>query len=503
MGKKKKSVRPKPRIARGLRDIWSEDISARERMIAAICEVYRRHGFLPLETPALEYLDVLGKHLPESDTPSGGVFALRDDDEQWIALRYDLTAPLARAVAQYSQNLPRPFRRYQVGPVWRMEKPGPGRYREFYQCDFDSVGASSPAADAEVCAVLAESLEAVGMKPGEYIVRVNNRKILNGVLDVLDIAGDDTDEGALQRLRVLRAIDKLDRLGEDGVRLLLGAGRKDESGDFTAGAQLSANQIDIVMGYVRAGDDDRLVVCRNLRELAGKSPAGEEGVRELETIHALLDAMNLGGDKVVFDPSIVRGLDYYTGPVFEAELTLAVTDEAGNNRSFGSIAGGGRYDDLVKRFTGQAMPATGASIGVDRLLAALKLRDQDTAAPLGPVVVTVMETERLPDYQKMVQELHEAGFVAELYLGKGGYGATKKQMKYADQRHAPVVVIAGGDEFAAGQVTLKDMRKGAELAEQITDHEQWRKGQPAQTSVARAELVGGVKAILDAYEKGK
>ncbi|MDP8223141.1 MAG: histidine--tRNA ligase [Candidatus Lernaella stagnicola] len=499
MSKKKKSARPKPRIPRGFRDIWSNDIAARSRMIERICDVYRRYGFLPLETPALEYVDALGKHLPESDTPSGGIFALRDDDEQWIALRYDLTAPLARVVAQYGQELPRPFRRFQVGPVWRMEKPGPGRFREFYQCDFDSVAATSPAADAEVCAVLAECLEALGIPAGDYVVRVNNRKVLNGVLDVIGIAADDEDAGGIQRLRVLRAIDKLDRLEEDGVRLLLGTGRKDESGDFTVGAGLSSEQIDIVMGYVGAGGADRAGVCRSLRELAGGSEDGLAGIRELEIIGELLDVMGLDERKVIFDPSVVRGLDYYTGPVFEAELTFNITDEKGNQRSVGSVAGGGRYDDLIKRFTGQAVPATGASIGVDRLLAALAMRGLQSSAPVGPVVVTVMETERLGDYQQMVQELRAAGIVAELYLGKGGYGATKKQMKYADQRSAPVVVIAGGDEFAAGEVTLKDMRKGAELAEEITDREEWRKGQPAQVSVPRVELVAKVREILQAH----
>jgi histidyl-tRNA synthetase len=501
MAKSKKPARLKPRLPRGLRDIWAADVQARHAMIATICEVYRSHGFDPLETPALEYVDVLGKHLPESDTPAGGIFALRDDDEQWIALRYDLTAPLARIVAQHGQSLPRPFRRYQVGPVYRMEKPGPGRFREFYQCDFDSVGVTSSAADAEVCGVLAESLDALGIGAGDYIIRVNNRKVLSGVLDALGLPGDEDNVGALQRLRVLRAIDKLDRLGEEGVRYLLAAGRKDESGDFTEGAKLSPDQIDIVMAYVRSGGKGRAATCATLRELTGDSAVGVQGVAELETIAELLDAMNLGEDKVIIDPSVVRGLDYYTGPVFEAELTFEVADESGKARTFGSIAGGGRYDDLVKRFTGQAVPATGASIGVDRLLAALQLRDAAVAPALGPVVVTVMESERVADYQVMVQELRAAGIVAELYLGKPGYGTTAKQVKYADQRGAPVVVIVGGDEFAAGKVTLKDMRKGSELAQHIEDRDEWRKGQPAQTNVSRERLVAGVQEILNQRER--
>lgn len=483
--------RPIPRIPRGFRDVTAADLIARRRMIDKVSRVYERFGFEPLETPAVEYVDVLGKFLPESETPAGGIFALRDDDENWIALRYDLTAPLSRVVAQYTQQLPRPFRRYQVGPVWRLEKPGPGRFREFYQCDFDTVGSASPAADAEVCAVLAHGLEEVGIGRGDYVVRVNDRKVLNGVLDTLGLPADG--ELGRQRLTVLRAIDKLDRLGEEGVRQLLGEGRRDESGDFTRGAGLSGEQAEIVMGYVGAGGGGRAAVCARLRELVGESEGGAEGVAELEAIGELLDAMGLGEDQVVFDPSVVRGLAYYTGPVFEAELTFEVTDEEGEQRSFGSVAGGGRYDDLVERFTGNRVPATGASIGVDRLLAALgELGREKEILGRGPVVVTVFDRDRLGEYQRMATELREAGIPAELYLGTSGFRA---QMKYADKRRAPVAVIAGGDEFERGEVTLKDMVLGSELSKKIQDHEEWRE-QPAQVSVPRAELVAETRKLI-------
>jgi histidyl-tRNA synthetase len=480
-----------PRTPPGFVDAFADDVVSRGKMIDTICGVYRRFGFAPLETSAVEYLDVLGKFLPESDEPSGGVFALKDDDDQWVSLRYDLTAPLSRVMAQYSNELPSPYRRYQVGPVWRREKPGPGRFRQFYQCDFDTVGTASVAADAEVCAVLTAALTALGIDQSDFEIRVNNRKVLNGVLETIGV-----DAEGEQQLTVLRAIDKLDRLGMDGVKALLGEGRKDASGDYTEGAGLSAGQIDTVLGFVGAGEGagDRDAVCDTLASLVGTSDVGNQGVEELKRIGGLLDSMDLSSGVVKFDPTVVRGLGYYTGPVFEATLTFEITDEKGRKRSFGSVAGGGRYDDLVTRFTGTEVPATGASIGVDRLRAALKALDKiDLSAGIGPVVVTVMDKERLDDYQRMVFELRDAGIPSELYLGSKGFRA---QMKYSDKRRAPAVIIAGGDEFEKGEVSIKDMALGTRLAKEIEDRDAWRKGQPAQKTYPRNELVAAVKAIL-------
>lgn len=488
-----------PRVARGLRDIFARDLVARRRMMETIRNIYEHYGFAPLETPALEYVDVLGKYLPESDEPQGGIFALRDDDEQWIALRYDLTAALSRVVAQYRQFIPMPFRRYQIGPVWRQEKPGPGRFREFYQCDFDTVGTTSPAADAEVCAVLADCFETLGIPRGDYVIKVNNRKVLNGVLDNIGLQMDESDQGAKQRLAVLRAIDKLERLGEDGVLELLGEGRKDESGDYTKGAGLSIDQSDVVMGFVRAGASDRTTVVENLKNMVGDSKAGQEGIHELQSIHMLLDSMGIKEDKVIFDPSIVRGLAYYTGTVFEGMFTFEVKDKKGRPKPFGSVAGGGRYDDLVERFTGMKVPATGASIGIDRLIAALDVMDKLHAKiPTGPIVVTVMDKSHLVDYQQMVSELRNAGIAAELFLGKGGF---KKQVKYADKRNAPIVIIAGGDEFEKNEISLKDMWLGSQLAKEIDDRNEWRKGQPAQISIPRSDLVTETRKILERHGK--
>lgn len=481
-------VRPSARVPTGFGDARADDVLARQEMIETIESVYRLHGFEPLETPALEYLDALGKFLPDEDAPDEGVFALRDDDEQWVGLRYDLTAPLARMVAQSGQALVSPYRRYQSGPVWRREKPGPGRFRQFYQCDFDTVGSASMGVDAEACAVLASALEAIGIRRGDYVVRVNDRKVLTGILSRCGVADPPS------RLAVLRAVDKLDRLGVNGVRDLLGAGREDRSGDFTRGAGLDDGQVEVVLAFVQAGQGSRGDVLGRLADLVGDDPVGREGVDELAEIGELLDAMALGADQVAFDPSVVRGLAYYTGPVFEAELTFETLDEKGRKRAFGSVAGGGRYDDLVERFTGEAVPACGASLGVDRLLAALAAIDLGQGSSQGPVVVTVMDREHLNDYQAMVTELRSAGIAAELYLGERSF---KAQLKYADRRRSVAAVIAGSDEFAAGEVVVKDLGLGARLSKEITDRDQWRNAQPAQRSVARADLVATVKEIVE------
>ncbi|MFV0473589.1 MAG: histidine--tRNA ligase [Pikeienuella sp.] len=492
MAKNQKPRRPRAETPRGFRDYAGAEVIERNEMLAAITSVYRRYGFDPLETSAVETVEALGKFLPDVDRPNEGVFAWRDDDEAWMALRYDLTAPLARYYAQNQLFLPTPYRRYAVGPVWRNEKPGPGRFRQFYQCDADTVGSASPAADAEICAMLADALEAAGIERGDYLIRINNRKVLNGVMEVvglLDPAAPEAGEAA--RGVVLRAIDKLDRLGPDGVRALLGEGRKDESGDFTRGAGLDAAQAETVMGFVEAERADAAATCARLRELVAGSATGVEGVEELETIAALLAA---GGyaDRAKIDPSVVRGLGYYTGPVYEAELTFEITDEKGGKRQFGSVAGGGRYDDLVMRFTGQRVPGTGVSIGVDRLLAALRAKRGDEAPSPGPVLVTVMDRDRLADYQAMVAELRAAGLRAEMFLGGGNMA---KQLKYADKRACPVAVIEGGDERAQGVVQLKDLALGARLAAEIETNEEW-KAQPAQVETPRGDLVAAVRAML-------
>lgn len=491
MAKKNKPFRPKARRPRGFEDKPSHLLRAERALIDAAFSVYDMHGFEPLQTPAFEYADALGKFLPDEDRPNVGVFALQDDDEQWLSLRYDLTAPLARYVAENYDGLAKPYRRYQAGSVYRNEKPGPGRFREFVQCDADSVGAAGPAADAEMIMLAAEVMRAAGLKDGQYAVRVNNRKLLDGILESSGVP--NTDAGAIQRLQVLRAIDKLDRLGPDGVEALLGEGRKDDSGDYTDGANLGKDGIKSVLGFTTASDEDRGTTIVALEKLVGTSERGQEGCKELSTIDSILTATGFGNDRVSFDTSIVRGLGYYTGPVFEAELLADIRDKKGRPVRIGSIGGGGRYDDLVSRFRGQAVPATGFSFGVSRFLSALERMEAIEQSVKPPVVICAFDRNLMGEYFKMAAELRAAGIRAEVFIGSGN---VTKQMKYADRRNAQIAVLMGEDELAKNEVTLKDLYLGAEAAKAIESNEEWKSSRPAQETIARGSLIKAVKAML-------
>ena len=494
-----KADKMKARLPRGFVDRVTGDLRAAEKMMATIREVYDLYGFEPVETPLVEYTDALGKFLPDQDRPNEGVFSFQDDDEQWLSLRYDLTAPLARYVAENFEALPKPYRSYRAGWVFRNEKPGPGRFRQFMQFDADTVGAPNVSADAEMCMMMADTLERLGISRGDYAIRVNNRKVLDGVLDAVGLEGEGN---AAKRLNVLRAIDKLDKFGPEGVRLLLGKGRLDESGDFTKGAELSDIAIEKVLAFTAAGGVTGTETIANLRAVVVGNAKGEEGVAELADMQALFDA---GGyeSRVKIDPSVVRGLEYYTGPVFEAELLFDVTNEDGQKVVFGSVGGGGRYDGLVSRFRGEPVPATGFSIGVSRLMSALKnLGKLDVSDSIGPVVVLVMDkdTESLGRYQKMVSDLRQAGIRSEMYVGGSGM---KAQMKYADRRDAPCVVIQGSQEREAGEVQLKDLVEGKRLSAEIEDNVTWRESRPAQITVREEGLVDAVREILDAQARDR
>jgi histidyl-tRNA synthetase len=520
--KSEKSNKLKARLPRGLADRGPAEIAATREMIEKIRAVYELYGFEPVETPAIEYTDALGKFLPDQDRPNEGVFSFLDDDEQWLSLRYDLTAPLARYVAENFDTLPKPYRSYRVGNVFRNEKPGPGRFRQFMQFDADTVGSASPAADAEMCMMMADTVEALGIPRGSYVVKVSSRKVLDGILEAIGLGGE---QNIGRRLTVLRAIDKLDRLSIEGVKLLLGRGRKDESGDFTKGAELSDEQIRFVSEFLVGKithyeppfqmqnfvpDDENLNsegwAYSNINTIVGleaileNSTSGEQAIAELEQIFKLLPAAGYGSQRIRIDQSVVRGLEYYTGPVFEVELTFS-TDSAAGSPRFGSVGGGGRYDGLVSRFRGEPVPATGFSIGVSRLLAALQhLGKVETKAEAGPVVVTVFDKDRIADYQQMVASLRNAGIRAELYLGSGKFGP---QMKYADRRNAPCVVIQGSDEKAKGEVTIKDLIVGAELAKLEKGREEHlQKQAEAQRAVPEAQLVEAVRAVLARHKLG-
>lgn len=475
MSGKKSNTLVKARLPKGLRDVEAQELRALKHMLGVIAGVYERYGFEPLDTPAFEYTDALGKFLPDTDRPNEGVFSFQDEDEQWVSLRYDLTAPLARYVAANFDALPKPFRRYQSGYVYRNEKPGPGRFRQFMQFDADTVGTANPAADAEMCMLAADTLEALGIPRGSYVVKVSSRALLDAALDAAGVMEPK------QRLIALRAVDKFDRLGLAGVEELLGAGRKDESGDFTPGAKLAPAQ-----------------ASRILALLSGNQEAPDDAA--ISALIGLVREVGYGPDRIRFDPTVVRGLEYYTGPVFEAELTFPATAEDGQAVRFGSVGGGGRYDGLVSRFRAQPVPATGFSIGLSRLYAALshlgKLKDG--GANQAPAVVLVMDKARLGDYQRMTRDLREAGIRAEMYLGEAGM---KAQMKYADRRGAPCVVIQGEDERVKGEVTIKDLLEGARLSGEIEDRAEWREGRPAQFSVPQSEMVAAVQDLLSRRRK--
>ena len=486
--------RPKARLPRGFKDRDEAELAAETRMLDTIGRVYASYGFQALETPALEYADALGKFLPDQDRPNEGVFSFKDDDGQWVSLRYDLTAPLARYVAENFQNLPKPFRRYQVGTVWRNEKPGPGRFREFTQFDADTVGSASPAADAELLMMFADTLEALDLKRGQYIVKLNSRKLLDGVLEAAGVAVSDR----ARRGVVLRAVDKLDRLGVAGVRALLGPGRKDESGDFTKGAELSQEQIARVLAFVAPenADASQEAVLASLADTVRGSSTGDAGVAELREIIRILNIAGYGPERVRVDSGIVRGLDYYTGAVFEAQLTFPVANEDGETVVFGSVGGGGRYDDLIARFTGQSVPASGISIGVSRLLSVLRARAGAEAWESEPlIVVLVLDKAAVAESFLIARDLRAAGLRAEAYVGEAGM---KAQLKYADRRGAAIAVIEGGDERARGEVTLKDLALGAELAKSTENRATWVKDRPAQQAVKRDQLVPAIRAMLNA-----
>ncbi|WP_022723798.1 histidine--tRNA ligase [Rhodopseudomonas sp. B29] len=526
--KPKKPAKLRARLPRGLADRGPAEIAATRAMVEKIREVYERYGFEPVETPAFEYTDALGKFLPDQDRPNEGVFSLQDDDEQWISLRYDLTAPLARYVAENFDALPKPYRSYRFGWVFRNEKPGPGRFRQFMQFDADTVGAPTAAADAEMCMMAADTMEALGIPRGSYVVKVNNRKVLDGVLESIGLGGD---ENAGRRLTVLRAIDKADKFPREEIVKLLGPGRWDGGeegkGDFTKGANLSEDQAAQVLHIFGrppnvAFDSDVLedweksdsayyevefdkgvekIAKNNFRTIDFMrsdfdNATFQQGLDELESIARLAHAGRYGSRRILIDPSVVRGLEYYTGPVYEVELLLETKDEKGRPVRFGSVGGGGRYDGLVSRFRGEPVPATGFSIGVSRLQAALTLIGQlDNKPQPGPVVVTVFGGD-IAGYQKMVATLRNAGIRAELYLGNPKH-SLGQQMKYADKRNSPCAVIQGSDEKAQGIVQIKDLILGAELASLEKDRDEYLKKQAeAQFSCSEAELVEKVQELL-------
>ena len=434
--KKEKNNKPSKELPLGFVDRQEKELLVRDYIISNIKEVMIKYGFQYLETPSFEYSDSIGKFLPDKDRPDEGVFSFKDENK-WLSLRYDLTAPLARYVAKNYLEITKPFKRFQLGTVWRNEKPGPGRFREFLQFDADFVGTKSLQADAELCVMASEILEKCGLGKEEYIVKISSRKITEKLFKKIDIDNND------QKLIVLRALDKIDRLGWEGVRQLLGEGRKDKSGDFTKGANLSSSNIETIE-----------------TELKKKSPETED----------LLEILKIFKDykfnNFEFDSSIIRGLEYYTGPIFEVNLKFDVKNNKGQVIQFGSIGGGGRYDNLVNNFGNYEAPATGISIGLDRLVYALMQKKEFKVKQSKPVVICVFDKNAMREYIKLQTMLRDSGISTEIYPGES---KLKKQMEYANKIKAPAVILYGEDEIKSGKPTLRDLSSGNEKSIEIKE----------------------------------
>ncbi len=480
----KKKTRPKAITPRGFRDNFHSYLKKRDEVLEVVNRIYELYGFERLETSAIETVDALGKFLPDINRPNEGVFAWQDENDSWLALRYDLTAPLARAFSQHRNTLQVPYKRYSFGPVWRNEKPGPDRFKEFYQFDADIVGTSSFMADAEMCFIVFDVLKELGFSTDEYSTRISNRKILSGLIQAIKLV-DVTVLGDIELL-VFRAIDKLDRLGLEGVKSLLGKGRTDSSGDFTEGANLSSGQIDAIISFLQITNSDPYQTLEEMSGLIGDSEIGKAGLGELRDITDTLLSKDRSNISFKIDPSVVRGLAYYTGPVFETELSTTT-------KSLGSISGGGRYDDLVSRFTGQKVPSTGVSIGIDRIVSFLNQRDSDQEKAVVDVIVTVMDKNLMKHYLKIAADLRENGINTDLYVGNPkDFG---KQIKYADARGAAFAIVAGTNEVEENIVQIKDLKLGRKLSAGISSNEEWKE-QPAQFPVKREALIENILELL-------
>ena len=476
----KKTFKPTSELPNGFADRQEEELLIRDLLISNIKKIMSKYGFQYLETPSFEYTDSIGKFLPDKDRPSEGVFSF-EDEKKWLSLRYDLTAPLARYAAKNFDSLPRPFKRFQLGTVWRNEKPGPGRFREFLQFDADYIGTSNLFSDAELCFLISEILNSCGLEKSEFIVKISNRKLSKGLLEKLNI----TDEQ--KQSITLRAIDKLDRVGVEGVQYLLGKGRKDKSGDFTKGAELEESQIKEIIKFLNIKNlSDKNF--EKIREIAADNKSMNNGIKELELMEKYFLLFNF--TNYIFDPTVVRGLEYYTGPIFEANLTFGVKNNKGQEIEFGSVGGGGRYDDLVKRFNNQDCPSTGISVGLDRLIYAILQKNKIKAEKKNPVLICVFDEKYMDFYIKILNVLRSKNISAEIYSGSSNI---KSQFKYADKRGCDFVILCGDDEVSKNVVTIKNLNVGKQMSENIKDRSEWKQSSEAQKTVAFDQLLNEIK----------
>ena len=476
----KKNFKLTSELPNGFADRQEEELLIRDLLISNIKKIMSKYGFQYLETPSFEYTDSIGKFLPDKDRPSEGVFSF-EDEKKWLSLRYDLTAPLARYAAKNFDSLPRPFKRFQLGTVWRNEKPGPGRFREFLQFDADYIGTNNLFSDAELCFLISEILNSCGLEKSEFIIKISNRKLSKGLLEKLNI----TDEQ--KQSITLRAIDKLDRVGVEGVQYLLGKGRKDKSGDFTKGAELEESQIKEIIKFLNIKNlSDKNF--ERIKEIATDNKSMNDGIKELELMEKYFSLFNF--TNYIFDPTVVRGLEYYTGPIFEANLTFGVKNNKGQEIEFGSVGGGGRYDDLVKRFNNQDCPSTGISVGLDRLIYAILQKNKIKAEKKNPVLICVFDEKYMDFYIKILNVLRSKNISAEIYSGSSNI---KSQFKYADRRGCDFVILCGDDEVSKNVVTIKNLNVGKQMSENIKDRSEWKQSSEAQKTVAFDQLLNEIK----------
>lgn len=460
----------KKKLLKGFKDYLPNEMLMRRHIVETIQNVFESYGFEPIATPALEREETL---LGYGEEASKQIYRFESPDGERVGLRFDLTVPLCRFIITHP-DLPLPFKRYQVQPVWRHDKPDPGRFREFIQFDIDTVGSGSVVADAEIIAAMAQSLRALKIP---FRIRFSNRKILNCLIKYADIPPNMAHP-------VFRVLDKLEKIGLERVKKQLAEGYIDDSGAFIQGLNLKTEQIEKIESFISIKGKTRKDVLKALESLFSKLEDADEGLAELHKISDVLSALGITDEEAIVDLSIARGLDYYTGPVYEAQVL-------GGER-FGSVMGGGRYDKLIKMLGGPELPATGASVGVDRLATVIQtLKIDKSPSTVTNILITVMLPERIIQYMKLASQLRSEGFNVEVFMG-----ATKniaKQLKYADKKGIRFVLIMGEEEFSNKTVSVKDLHIGIAAASKIKNRQEWLKTRAGQTTLPVNNLLKWLK----------
>ena len=444
--KMKKENKLQASLPKGFKDRRGNELALKNKLVDTIKEVFMRYSFEQLETPEFEKSENIGSFLAEDESnPMSDVFSFTNEKES-LTLRYDLSAPLARFCAENFRDLVFPYKRFAYGNVFRQEKADSARYRAFSQLDADIIGDANPSqADAEICNIIGESFKKIGLSKDQFTINVSNKKILQGLINELKIEED-------RQYKVLKSIDKLDRLGTKGVEELLKQGRKDQSGAFTKGCELSDNQASEIINFLNLKGINDLKT--NL-----KNPLSLEGINELEELFEVL-SYGKNQDSVKIDVTKIRGLSYYTGFLVETNLNFKVTNAKGKEINIGSVASGGRYDNLIARFKGADYKGTGMSIGIDRLLYAVNQLGQIKVNKNKPVLVCILDKSFIQKYYEIVNELRANNIASEIYLDQNKN--LKKQLQYADRKKLNLAIICGENEFKEEKLTIKKLSSSKE-----------------------------------------